>query len=805
MAVDPAQLSYTDTVTNQPVVETVQAFLTAQKINVRLTSCSDHLNHVFADDDDSLVNTYLTVDGPMAEVVTEALLANLRLPEVDPARTDLIIPDAFASMEAGLRQLTRGQVRRVVRVSEFLDGHLRPRSICEDLLRKRPESDNNSSQLLSTEDFVDQWANIEGSDRVYACDYLFTKWARGIAPRLCIVLAPAGYGKSKVTHVLASKMAANYEQSSQLYGTTQTTRPPVPILIAFGEYRSYTSFAGLILQALNRHGRTRLTVEAFQYLISLGRAVFILDGYDEMMEADPDTARHNVAEFVQQAGPDSRILLTSRSVFYRTATDVVGQVGDPLLAESEVEILELNQFDKKQARRYLAKRLAGSSGRDRGLERAQEVLQSDEAMSILGSPIFLAEFANDVVEGKWSIRDVRQHGGLEFLVKRAFSRERSRQGHEFTDEQQRAFLEGLAFEILNTGVVGYTREALEVLVAEAVDNDLLLESWSKLASHHFLSPDVDGPNALTTMRHQVWRDYFQGTALAKELTNRSGRAIKLIDTKDLPEGVLRAAAKTLPAETWDWLLASIANNEDKKIRNLLRLHILRANSLEKFLLPDELTVSLDHLNLSELSFSNITFTGASFAGTDLTGTYFDRCDLSDCSLLGTILSRTDFRSCQLPDSITEAEVRSVRIDGELMYEPQIKAVFDKSNTTPEDQLIARTGYEQSVREWARDILHGRLEKFVKRKVGEHNFAVDDSISWIAFMGGTDPKERDFVVRRLYRALQAENMVMSGKLSANGRPTIRLSSDPQIRSEIVHFVKKGISGPNIESVMKRLVK
>jgi hypothetical protein len=159
----------------------------------------------------------------------------------------------------------------------------------------------------------------------------------------------------------------------------------------------------------------------------------------------------------------------------------------------------------------------------------------------------------------------------------------------------------------------------------------------------------------------------------------------------------------------------------------------------------------------------------------------------------------------LPADITEADAASVSVDGDLLFEPQVRTLFRPTAESESGHLMAPNHDDMEIREWAATRLHARLSKFVKRTVGEHNVVIDDSISWIAFMGGTDPKERDFVVRRLYRALQAENVVTSGKLSSNGRPTILLTSDQRTRTEIIHFIETHTQGPTIKAIIDRLVK
>src|SRR5206468_9026942 len=106
------------------------------------------------------------------------------------------------------------------------------------------------------------------------------------------------------------------------------------------------------------------------------------------------------------------------------------------------------------------------------------------------------------------------------------------------------------------------------------------------------APDRDGSHALVTMRHQVWRDHFQGTALAKALARQDHRADALLAGNDLPEGVLRSTGLNLSEETWSRLFVTARDNGRKSVRNLLRMHLLRHDDAERLPLPPVLAACL---------------------------------------------------------------------------------------------------------------------------------------------------------------------------------------------------------------------
>ena len=814
-----------------PLFEVLRGFLRAQKLDLQEPQqLAPGVTMIQADDDASLVNTYVAYE-PGASSSPSELREVLRRSAAEPPRTDIVTPDSLSAQIRELSRAAQGDVHRILPLSDFLDEFMRPARICSELMvdghaepagEQRTNGVTAENLLLSEGDFIDdQYAIAAGMGKFEALNHLYTGWALGTSPRMCIVIAPAGHGKSKVTHILAKRLARHYTQSNV------GTRPPLPILIPFGQYRrGLTSFGGLVLEALNRFGAGRLTIEAFQYLIALGRILFILDGYDEMVEADPEVARDNIAQFVQRAGPRSRILLTARSNFYRTSSDVVGQVGDPMLAESEVEVVELLPFDLTQAKAYIAKRLASVNDRSRLMERAQDMLQQDRSLEVLGSPIFLAEFVNLITEEQLSIPDVRRRGSLEFLIQRTFERERERQRHDFSDEQQRRYLEAIAFDLLTTGDSGYPRDDLEIFASEVADQEQLQplqpptweQLWGGLASHHFLLPDDDNVGrANVTMRHQVWREYFQGSALAVRLADggpmasrgvgfsakERGKAFTQLTTRDLPEGVLRSAAAFMSESARRELFARLGGSSDKLVRNMLRMECVRRESEADALLvlPHEISNQLAGRDLSEIAFAWIRFDG-SLANTNLTGCLFDHCDLSTAELDGALLNRTVFSGCELSATLAKADVASVTIDGAPLFGPQLKERYSDTGTETEPgELQADRGTE--FRQWATEIVRARLGRFLVARGGEANAIFDTAISWTNFMGGVDPRHRDFVVRRVYRYMRAEQLVSEAPTGSSPRPVVRITKDPALRAEVQAFVRNGEIGPSIERVIGRL--
>ena len=785
------------------VTEVVAEFLVSQRQAAQKDDFGPAVSVVRSNDEINLINTFLCVTDPSADRLAELVGQILRSSTVERARTLVVLPQVDREIARRLERRVPEAAGRVRTLPDFLDSYLRPMEICEQLVSG---TSSYAADWLREDDFIDQSA-LSPEGKVDAIRYLYRQWALGDTPRLCLVLAPAGHGKSKITHILAKRIARYYLDS---FRDQQPSYPPVPILIPFGQLRTSTNFRGVILQSLETMGPPRVTIDAFQLLLRMGRVLFILDGYDEMLEAIPETARQNVAEFVQRAGEHSRILLTSRDAFYRTAADLIGDLSDPTLDGQEVQVVELQPFDHPQAREYLNKRLGARSGSNRLLERAQEALEDEDAFTVLRNPFFLSEFADSIEEQQWSKTDLRREGFLEFLLMRTFDRERKRQGHYFGDDVQRRFLEGIAWDMLLSGHAGYPRSDLEIFAAEALDELHMMEQddwrsmWEKLASHHFLLADDSG-RRLVTIKHQVWREFFQGNSLVLRVRATEGQAFGQAAQREIPEGVLRTAAKAMGAADLQRVRTLATGGKDRLLRNAVRLHLHSQgrNGGERIRLsvhfPD-----LAHRDLSAMNFVGVDFGGVDLRGANLLQTFLSGCDLRGAHLDGAQLNRTVLRECEFDQGLLTADSAALEVDGEIYYGPSIRDLFGQVDTVAAPAAAAGATDDLSV--WVTDVLRDRLRRFVKQRPGEGGPIIDESVSFVAFLGGTNPKHRDFVIRRLFRALKAEGVLYETRARvSDGHPNICVADDPDVRTEVLRFVTTGEAGSIMGGVVERLMR
>jgi hypothetical protein len=770
----------------------VREFQDAQQLEVvREEQLRQHIAVLTVDDPHSLVNAFVVVQASDALTVDQVREAVLEA-DIEANRTELILPNDATRLYSELRRQGPIGVSRIATLSEFLDGYLRPQSICDQLLRP-PKTSAERSRLLDQSDYVQQSARSERSQTHIegSLEYLYGQWAKGLSPRFAVVLAPAGFGKSKMAHILAARLAANYEQSRA------DMHPPLPFLIPFGEYRrGSSSFDGLILSALSTYGRALLHPAAFRLLIRLGRVLFIVDGFDEMMEANPETARDNIRDFVSEAGTSSRVLLTSRSTFFRTSADVEAAFQSHVLTEEDIEVLELEPFDKEQAEVYLSKRLPEGSART--LSRARQFLQEPSTLDLLSSPLFISEFANTVEQRGFSIDDVRSKGMYGYLVGCAYERERERQRHDFTDGEQEGFLECMSFDMLKTNEVGYTRDDLEYFADEAFDSSERAAQWRLLGSHHFLT-DLPGTR-LISMRHQLWREYFQGLALARRIAEGSPAADDVLSERELPEGVLRHAGDELGSVKLVRLASQFGSAASNTLaKNLVKAALVSGSDRRSLMNVVKALGGLTGRALDGLVFRDLDLRAVDMTGATFEGTFFDRCRLTGVIFNGALLRSTTFVQCELDRNLLTGRLTSLTIDGTPLYGQQEVSAYLREPTTEKDAAEDAT----DDRAWVRGVLKDRMERFVEGHLEQRY--VRTQISWRNFVSGAPTELSDYIRTRVYRAMRSEQLIVDvDAVSRGGQHPLGLGNANDVRREFIDFVVNDQEGPMVSATIERLL-
>ncbi|MGH3976407.1 MAG: NACHT domain-containing protein, partial [Pseudonocardiaceae bacterium] len=194
------------------------------------------------------------------------------------------------------------------------------------------------------------------------------EWATGSGtPRLCALLGDVGMGKTTTVKLFTQRLLTLREDG---------TRCPLPILFDLRDVQISSLAANMTLDHIlttmldaNRPAgaaKDRLTADVIRQRVSLGDAVVVFDGLDEVLvHLDP----HDQQLFTRQLWraveeeSGSKMLLTCRTQYFRTIREetnyFVGEERQGLRGENYLALLML-PFREDQVREYLATNL----GRD---------------------------------------------------------------------------------------------------------------------------------------------------------------------------------------------------------------------------------------------------------------------------------------------------------------------------------------------------------------------------------------------------------------------------------------------------------
>jgi hypothetical protein len=457
---------------------------------------------------------------------------------------------------------------------------------------------------------------------------------------LLMVLGQAGYGKTWLTKAYNFAAARRYLQSTSHDITDPDSLsgppPPIPFVIPFGEYRKLASVGAIVRERLEAVGVPEYTTPAFQHLLTRGRIVLVLDGFDELLESSPFHARENLKEIQQAVHGRGIMVLTSRTTLFRNQRDVESFLGTDRPTALQLAVVTLDAFDATRRGQFLKSR--GASSKE--IEQISRVSMGD----LSGGPQTLSFMLKIVREGVSPTETRTRADVFEKYANHVFDRERTRQGFDIPDMQQTVFLEDIAFEILSEDVGVITKDLVEL----ATPSDVSVDDQSKLTGHYFLQPDREGVGL--TFEHHLVRDFFAAQAIRRRLESHGPE--RAFDVK-LTEGAAGFLGELLGDGDLTELLRSTESNA-RAYRNLMMVALDRIEREESTstVSQDEMArrakrlsdliggTSLSRRDLGGLEFSLYDFTGWSFTDSRARDARFSSCDLRGASGVESLADAT---------------------------------------------------------------------------------------------------------------------------------------------------------------------
>jgi len=665
---------------SETVQEIVRQFREANHDDLNVIALSDGVSVLTADN--SRERRYISVCIETSVNPSDApqILDELRtVPEFNPDHAICIVPDDEGLLKK-FREAQNTSGLPCSTISSFLDSHLRPELVIRQLITGVDKRGRNvllgagADDLLS-ENFIEPDALSEsgGTIRGDVLSHLTSTWARGEKQRFVVIHAPAGFGKSMFSHQLAKRLAKSYETYEEW------RKPPLPLLIAFGNFRRGSSnFDGLIMERLQQDGPPLVTGDGFRELILRGRINLILDGFDEMIEANAEVARSNIQNFVSVAGSQARIILTSRSTFFKTRSDVEDQLSSLGLELDEIEVLELKGFTDEQVSRYVHKVVSPRASAQKIVRR---VLDDSKLGEVSRTPLILREIVELEREERMSSASLMRRSILDVLVDKTLEREVDRKDLELSVEEQRVFLEELSLELLNRETPDIDQDDLALLAQLCVPNlsesDHLDTTVAKLGNHFYLI-NAPGESRFVSM-HTVWREFFQARALATKLNAKPPQTSdlkKALSKRLVPAPLLDIVGGLVDPAKLIGVDTTATNSEFKN--NWIRLALTCIDDDESFRLFLNNVGGLSARHLVDLQFVNRDLRRTDVSGSQLKDCRFINCDLRNVNFAGAVLDGVVIQNCKYDSGLRFASPIRFQVDNKDLSHSELLRIHIES-------------------------------------------------------------------------------------------------------------------------------
>jgi hypothetical protein len=370
--------------------------------------------------------------------------------------------------------------------------------------------------LACIKTFYDWEGHELGRERYDPIDSYIDEWLRTEGKNHISILGEFGSGKTWFCRYYAYRQLQRY--------LADPTRERLPILINLRDYAKSVSVQQLITDLLiNRYG-VKLTggYAAFEQLNRSGRLLIIFDGFDEMAhKVDYQTMVDNFWELAQVVAEGSKVLLTSRTEYFRWAKESEKVLGGEELGRKMIvieppkfEVLYLEPFSDEQIEEVIVKRV----GSENGPAVAQRIFDTRNLAALARKPVLIELLLTALpaieIRGKVNEAQVYLYATNELLL-RNITAERT-----FTTTADKLFfLCELAWEMIHSGElrIHYTDipQRIKTWLGDRIKDWPELDHWDyDLRNQTFLQRNAAGYYEFT---HKSLAEYFVAYKFAAEL------------------------------------------------------------------------------------------------------------------------------------------------------------------------------------------------------------------------------------------------------------------------------------------------
>lgn len=463
------------------------------------------------------------------------------------------------------------------------------------------------------------------------------EWLVKSDARLMTVKGEPGAGKSVFSLLLAKEIESQFSKEPNQY--------PAPFLVWFSTERPAV-LEDLITLTLLDLGLTHLTADSVKFLLSQGRIILILDGFDEISRALAHRARDTIDKLGAEINKRTkgRLILTSRPAFL-----VHEKIFSDLTAaceEDQPTQRDIAGYSDSQQREWVIQNppehLPDDRSPDQHWQRVQTAFaQNPDLRELCRTPVYLRMLSQILVK-ETSVRS-RYHL-IQRFCEEMWERERGKRKLSLSDEQ---YL--LAYEAISVAIVEGTRidfkelreylklyfdeYAPEVFAALPGDDESLLNDLA-------IGPLTREAGRLD-FAHEVLTGYFFARRLARTLASKRN-LLRDLWNKRIYEPAWRFLKEAVQEAFHGRLDTNkILGELSQQHRDGLMLwNIAQATGGP---LPQGIFRGKD---IANVVFEDVKLDGMQFDGSNMHDVTFIRCKLSSVSFKNARIGHMSFVECQ---------------------------------------------------------------------------------------------------------------------------------------------------------------
>ena len=529
------------------------------------------------------------------------------------------------------------------------------------------ECETNSYYPLSS--YIEQDISNElGEDGLASMSFL-SEWMNDDTWNQLTILGDLGTGKTFLTRVFSYTLAKKYIENP--------LKNPLPIRIDLRKTDREFSLEGLVLTHLAQKGLLEVSFDVFQYSLSEGNIILVLDGFDEMSaRVTPEVTRRNFIELTRCIQGRAKILLTCRTHYFKSRTEeeyiILGNTREyksesirdlywELISRRGFKIAYLRPFTMSHVQKYVYKVMPDNA------KKIIDTINTTYNLSELSQRPLLLEMLLKSID-KIREGEINTSGLYEVFTDAWVYREQWRE--ILPPEKKLNFLKILAFTLWQEDLQRIHHEKLFEYLKNKLTHEIssphdtyVLDNEIRTAT--FLNRDQDGNYGFS---HKSFAEFFIARYLASELAEGRidclrvrrftteivsflSEMIELSSIRITLENVLRRKYQPQLSENALMCLYGLKLKQDQDTSQAPRIVFPKGIKLTG--------ARLDQVMLEGAVMKNVELQMADLSGAILIGV-----DLSGAILSGAVLHKAELQYSNLKDcNLSEANLSEANLEG----------------------------------------------------------------------------------------------------------------------------------------------